>query len=158
FHQQPSSGRSGVVLFSTSLSTVRATYSDCLAVRRILHCLGVSFIERNLCNDSEARSVCSGRQVPLVWVEQVGWLGGRREIEQLNETGRLSLLLSGHICLQDRRLKLMRRHQQKPSQRVNWQHRSPWCRKCNGTGFVPVIENLCRRCTFCEATGIVDCY
>ncbi|PAA69719.1 hypothetical protein BOX15_Mlig020514g2 [Macrostomum lignano] len=84
---------SGVVLYITSLTVIRPTFEACQAVRRILHTHRVQFEERNLLFNRAWHAACSLRPPPLLFIDGA-LIGGRLEVERLNESGQLARLLA----------------------------------------------------------------
>ncbi|XP_028513040.1 glutaredoxin domain-containing cysteine-rich protein 1 [Exaiptasia diaphana] len=89
----------GIVFYSTTMGGIRSTVGDCRVIRNIFenHRLKVDerdiFMEKKYQIELDRRLKIEGAQVPQVFVNGV-WLGGKKEIMELNETGRLMKLLS----------------------------------------------------------------
>ncbi|KAG0531182.1 hypothetical protein BDA96_04G002000 [Sorghum bicolor] len=100
-----SSSPSAVVLYTTSLRGVRATFEACNAVRAVLQAHGVAFRERDVSMDrgfrDELRSkVCGARapalaaMLPRLFVRG-RHVGGAEDVLRLDEEGLLAPLLEG---------------------------------------------------------------
>ncbi|KAI4384546.1 hypothetical protein MLD38_002687 [Melastoma candidum] len=92
-----------VIFYLTSLTAVRKTFEDCLAVRSILQGYGVAIDERDLFLDSryveELRELLgAGRRedfsLPCVFVGGC-CVGGAEEVRRLDESGELRAVIEG---------------------------------------------------------------
>ncbi|CAM0904736.1 unnamed protein product [Alopecurus aequalis] len=118
----PPGGADAVVLYTTTLRSIRKTFEECNAVRAAIEAHDVKVIERDVSMDSgyreELRLLLGGRElrVPAVFVRGKH-VGGAAEVTKMEEEGKLKALLQGL-----------------PRARV-------WCAGCAGVRFV-----MCRDC------------
>ncbi|TKW08747.1 hypothetical protein SEVIR_6G044800v4 [Setaria viridis] len=93
-----------VVLYFTSLRSVRRTFEDCRAVRAILRCYRVRLDERDVSMHaafkSELRGLLlagggEGAALPRVFIGGVHDLGGAEDVRALHEAGELARALAG---------------------------------------------------------------
>ncbi|WOK99088.1 hypothetical protein Cni_G07800 [Canna indica] len=142
--------RPKVVLYSTSLRSIRRTFEDCCSVRAILRGFHVAVDERDVSMDASFRRELQsllekGRPfaLPQVFIGS-RWLGGAEEIRQMNEAGELGRMLEG----------------------VAGQDPTYVCDGCGGMRFVPCSncygsrkvfveeEGRMRRCDECNENGL----
>ncbi|KAG6507440.1 uncharacterized protein At5g39865-like [Zingiber officinale] len=145
--------RPKVVLYFTSLRSIRRTFEDCCAVRAILRGFHVAVDERDVSMDASFRRelqelLVKGRPLvlPQVFIGS-RWLGGSEEIRQMHEAGELGKMLEG-VAAQDPAFV---------------------CDGCGGMRFVPCSnchgsrkvfveeEGRMRRCELCNENGLVRC-
>ncbi|KAG6492846.1 hypothetical protein ZIOFF_047814 [Zingiber officinale] len=129
--------RPKLILYSTSLRSIRRTFADCSAVRAILRGFHVSVDERDVSMDASFRRelqelLGKGRPVVLPQV-YIGsrWLGGVEEIRQMHEAGELVKMLDG-VAVQDPAIV---------------------CGACGGMRFIPCSNCYGSRKVFVEEEG-----
>ncbi|BAF07508.1 uncharacterized protein At3g28850 [Oryza sativa Japonica Group] len=103
-HSPPPAPPAGVLLYTTTLRGVRATFEACNAVRAALHSHGVAFRERDISMDRGFREELRHRisldhhdrapLVPRLFVRG-NHVGGAAEVARLEEEGKLAALLEG---------------------------------------------------------------
>ncbi|XP_074575974.1 uncharacterized protein At5g39865-like [Curcuma longa] len=142
--------RPKLILYSTSLRSIRRTFGDCCAVCAILRGFHVAVDERDVSMDASFRRelqelLGKGRPVvlPQVFIGS-RWLGGAEEIRQMHEAGELGKMLEG-VAVQDPAIV---------------------CGGCGGIRFIPCSncygsrkvfveeEGRMRRCEFCNENGL----
>jgi len=87
----------GVVLYTTSMRTIRQTYDNCEKIRALFQILGVDYEDRDVSMSTEWRdeleSRLGGRQMlPRIFVNGT-YLGGHKEVEHLAENYTLQDML-----------------------------------------------------------------
>lgn len=150
----PPGGADSVVIYTTSLQGVRRTYEDCNRVRAILELHRVAYDERDVALHGgflgELKELLAGEAeigVPRVFVKG-RYVGGAREIEELNDSGRLGRIIT-------------RTGIERGIGRIG-------CSGCGGARFVPCLD--CGgsrkvvadagdkvRCPKCNENGLVHC-
>ncbi|KAK3929937.1 Glutaredoxin domain-containing cysteine-rich protein, partial [Frankliniella fusca] len=146
-----------VVVFTTTMGVVRATYQRCVRVKQILRTLLVRFDEKDVFMSREVQAELMERmrqdtiQVPQVFVEGQH-VGDAETIERLNESGELRKMLkpykSADAC---------------STCEVCGGYRLLPCAVCNGSkksvhrnNFTAELVAL--RCMNCDEVGLIKCY
>ncbi|KAL5719997.1 hypothetical protein ACHQM5_012713 [Ranunculus cassubicifolius] len=144
-----------IVVYFTSLHSIRRTYEDCYTVRMIFRGFRVPVDERDISMDiayrKELQSVLGGKTGKTVSLPQVfirgKHIGGAEEIKQLHEGGELVKLLKGFPLCDPRHV----------------------CEVCGDARFVPCLscsgsrklyceeEGIMRRCLDCNENGLIRC-
>ncbi|KAL5741664.1 hypothetical protein ACOSP7_028396 [Xanthoceras sorbifolium] len=146
----PPGGADSVIIYTTSMRGVRRTYEDCYLVRTMFELHGVVFDERDLSLHgaflSELRKLLDEERpsVPQVFLKG-RYIGGAKELGELNESGRLGRMLRW----------------------ARVEKGSQHCEGCGGSRFVPCLDcgGSCRvalnrrekRCEKCNENGLVRC-
>ncbi|KAG6772386.1 hypothetical protein POTOM_023793 [Populus tomentosa] len=91
-------GSQSVILYTTSLRSIRKTFEDCHAIRFLLESLKVMFCERDVSFHLEFREelwrILGGRVIPPRLFIKGRYIGGADEVIGLHEQGRLKKLLA----------------------------------------------------------------
>ncbi|XP_004503597.1 uncharacterized protein [Cicer arietinum] len=157
----PPGGNDAVVIYTTSLGGVRKTFDDCNRARDLLENQRVIFDERDvalhgeflkevkeLLLTEEEIELGNGVVLPRVFVKG-RYLGGLKELVELNETGRLGRILN--------------------ATRVERGVGRQGCGGCGGVRFVPCLDcggsckmvlnntHQVQRCLKCNENGLVHC-
>ena len=153
----PPGGGDSLVLYTTSLGGVRRTYEDCNKVRTVLESHRVVFDERDVSLHGEflkelrelvgeGEGEGEGGSVPRLFIKG-RYIGGVKEVVELNELGRLGKLLN--------------------SAKVERGVGRQGCEGCGGARFVPCLDcgGSCKllvgdtkhRCPNCNENGLVHC-
>ncbi|KAM0904940.1 hypothetical protein ACQ4PT_017716 [Festuca glaucescens] len=96
----PPGGADAVMLYTTTLRSIRKTFEECNAVRAAIEAHDVKLIERDVSMDSgyreELRLLLGARElrVPAVFVRGKH-VGGAAEVTKMEEEGKLKALLQG---------------------------------------------------------------
>ncbi|KAL0913182.1 hypothetical protein M5K25_016623 [Dendrobium thyrsiflorum] len=95
----PPGGEKAVVLYTTTLRSIRKTFEDCNAVRAALEGLGVWVLERDVSMDlgfrEELRMLMAGSvALPRVFVRG-RYIGGAEQVLRMHEEGELGVLVEG---------------------------------------------------------------
>lgn len=88
---------SRIVIYTTSLHSVRKTKSDCLMVKRVLRCLMFKTEERDIIDQryrKEFFELFKGLTPPQIIIRNK-CIGGARELEELVETGKIFEVAKG---------------------------------------------------------------
>eukprot|EP00047_Mylnosiga_fluctuans_P021745 m.108659 g.108659 ORF g.108659 m.108659 type:complete len:547 (-) comp9012_c0_seq1:2096-3736(-) len=145
-----------IVVYTSSMTAVKATANACLLVRRTLQGHRVTFEERDVFMSAafhdELQARCPGRGVPQIFLDGKH-IGGATEIGDLNDSGELTQMLAHVPRVRDRT--------------------SGLCGQCGGKGFFPCTwcggdrlsmfatmgsgETVRLRCTCCNENGLVRC-
>ncbi|MQM20999.1 hypothetical protein Taro_054030 [Colocasia esculenta] len=152
----PPGGADGVVLYTTTLRGVRRTFEDCERARQLVeaHCMEAGVDERDVSLHGEylrelRELVGEEATVPRLFVKG-RYVGGVDEVVEMNETGRLRLML-----------RLVRGEGSGAGRRG--------CGSCGGARFVPCTEcggsckvvaedgKSTKRCGQCNENGLVQC-
>ncbi|XP_008784233.1 uncharacterized protein LOC120112118 [Phoenix dactylifera] len=146
----PPGGENVVILYTTTLRGIRKTYEDCNAVRCAIESHDVRTVERDISMDSgyreELRLLMGEKEVrvPVVFVKG-RLIGGAEEVLELEEEGKLGLLLEGIPRAES------------------------WCKGCGGMRFVMCMDcnGSCKvldreqkkmvRCGRCNENGLIHC-
>ncbi|CAK7342091.1 unnamed protein product [Dovyalis caffra] len=90
-------GSQSVILYTTSLRSIRKTFEDCHAIRFLLESFKVMFCERDVSLHLEFReelwSLLGGRVIPPRLFVKGRYIGGADEVIGLHEQGKLKNLL-----------------------------------------------------------------
>ncbi|KAJ1267476.1 hypothetical protein BS78_07G059200 [Paspalum vaginatum] len=154
-----------VVLYFTSLRSVRRTFEDCRAVRAILRCYRVRLDERDVSMHaafkSELRGLLGtagveGPALPRVFVDGRHDLGGAEDVRALHEAGELARALAGCEAAAG--------HAGAVGACVACgEARFVPCETCRGSCKVFVDDEGCRlagffrRCPDCNENGLIRC-
>ncbi|OEL24877.1 Uncharacterized protein BAE44_0014104 [Dichanthelium oligosanthes] len=156
-----------LVLYFTSLRSVRRTFEDCRAVRAILRCYRVRLDERDVSMHaafkSELRGLLGGAgfegvALPRVFIGGLHNLGGAEDVRALHEAGELARALAG--C--------------EAAPTAGWPGHVGACVACGEARFVPcgtchgscklfVDDEGCRfagffqQCPDCNENGLIRC-
>ncbi|RWR79882.1 glutaredoxin family protein [Cinnamomum micranthum f. kanehirae] len=150
--RRPPGGDDRLVVYFTSLRSIRRTYEDCVSVRSIFRGFMVPVDERDVSMDSayrrELQAVLGPKPVVLPQVFIRGrHVGGAEEVRQLLESGELRKLLEGFPAMDPVAV----------------------CGNCGGVRFVPCTncrgsrkvfveeEGQLRRCMDCNENGLMRC-
>ncbi|WCJ34162.1 Glutaredoxin family protein [Euphorbia peplus] len=96
----PPGGTDSVILYTTSLRSIRKTFEDCRTIVYLLQSFKVKFIERDVSMDMEFREelwkILGGQRVipPKLFIRG-RYIGGADEVVSLHEQGKLKNLLQG---------------------------------------------------------------
>ncbi|KAJ6864675.1 hypothetical protein NC651_035283 [Populus alba x Populus x berolinensis] len=92
-------GSQAVILYTTSLRSIRKTFEDCHAIRFLLESFKVTFHERDVSLHLEFREelwrIIGGRVIPPRLFIKGRYIGGADEVTSLHEQGKLKNLLAG---------------------------------------------------------------
>ncbi|KAJ6425674.1 hypothetical protein OIU84_026282 [Salix udensis] len=92
-------GCQAVILYTTSMRSIRKTFEDCHAIRFLLESFKVIFHERDVSLHLEFREelwrILGGRVVPPKLFIKGRYIGGADEVISLHEQGKLKKLLAG---------------------------------------------------------------
>ncbi|KAJ6968321.1 hypothetical protein NC653_036311 [Populus alba x Populus x berolinensis] len=92
-------GSQAVILYTTSLRSIRKTFEDCHAIRFLLESFKVIFHERDVSLHLEFREelwrIMGGRVIPPRLFIKGRYIGGADEVTGLHEQGKLKNLLAG---------------------------------------------------------------
>ncbi|ELU13610.1 hypothetical protein CAPTEDRAFT_204051 [Capitella teleta] len=158
-YQQIEQGK--IVVYMTSMMIIRDTYEDCQRVRKMLQNHMVQYEERDIFMSrnnqlelaerlGQKSEVAAKISVPQVFADGVH-IGGADEMERLNETGQLRILLQ---------------HYKRVTQLTS-------CSTCGGYRFIPCTschgskkslhrnhfteEFSALRCIVCDENGLIRC-
>jgi glutaredoxin domain-containing cysteine-rich protein 1 len=92
-------GSQAVILYTTSLRSIRKTFEDCHAIRFLLESFKVIFHEKDVSLHLEFREelwrIMGGRVIPPRLFIKGRYIGGADEVTGLHEQGKLKNLLAG---------------------------------------------------------------
>ncbi|KDP36090.1 hypothetical protein JCGZ_08734 [Jatropha curcas] len=150
----PPEGKECVVLYTTSLRSIRKTFEDCQAIRFLLESFKVKFYERDVSMDLEFREelwrVLGCRVIPPKLFIKGKYIGGADEVVILHEQGMLKKLFEGIPLVLNNTLCACCGNK-----------RFVVCFNCNGSRKVFVDgesgNELCIRCPDCNENGLVKC-
>ncbi|KAJ9184592.1 hypothetical protein P3X46_004304 [Hevea brasiliensis] len=95
----PPEGSESVILYTTSLRSIRKTFEDCHTILFLLESFKVEFHERDVSMHLEYREelwrILGGRVIPPRLFIKGRYIGGADEVVSLHEQGKLKKLLEG---------------------------------------------------------------
>ncbi|KAJ9181276.1 hypothetical protein P3X46_009420 [Hevea brasiliensis] len=95
----PPEGSESVILYTTSLRSIRKTFEDCHTVLFLLESFKVEFCERDVSMHLEYREelwkILGGRVIPPRLFIKGRYIGGADDVVSLHELGKLKKLLEG---------------------------------------------------------------
>lgn len=95
----PPEGSESIVLYTTSLRSIRKTFEDCHTILFLLESFKVEFYERDVSMHLEYREelwrILGGRVIPPRLFIKGRYIGGADEVVSLHEQGKLKKLLEG---------------------------------------------------------------
>ncbi|KAJ4843606.1 hypothetical protein Tsubulata_020306 [Turnera subulata] len=145
----PPGGKEAVILYTTSLRSIRKTFEDCHSIRFLLESFKVMFYERDvslhLAYREELWWTLGSRQIPPRLFIRGKYIGGADQVVTLHEQGRLMKLLEG----------IPRRLSTSPCTACA-NIRFLVCSTCNGSLKVVLADGNIR-CPQCNENGLVRC-
>lgn len=146
-------GSQSVILYTTSLRSIRKTFEDCHAIRFLLESLKVMFCERDVSFHLEFREelwrILGGRVIPPRLFIKGRYIGGADEVIGLHEQGSLKKLLAG----------IPLNLSNSPCNGCG-NKRFVVCSNCNGSCKVfedDQNDEKCIRCPECNENGLAKC-
>ncbi|KAJ3674551.1 hypothetical protein LUZ60_005167 [Juncus effusus] len=149
----PPGGQNCVILYTTTLHSIRKTFEDCNRIRFLLQNLGINFHERDISMDlgyrDELWKVLGFRAIPPRLFIKGLYIGGAEEAIGLHESGKLRPLTWQFV--------------------IGRQERGLLCKGCGGMGFMMCSacngshklydreEDISVPCLGCNENGLIPC-